>query len=148
MVIERSTLTYPARRKAFAMGVLPTSVAARMRGTSWAARTRVPFETQPFDEQVRAGAFHRGHPVLDDSPCRHVLAPAGWDGPVVRRRVGTQGSRQNEVEFLTPGDRAHGQVVQFHGRGTLSVKAPARSGVRRVPHRGRAQARRSRGSWT
>jgi hypothetical protein len=42
MVMERSKLTQPPRVKAAAIGVLPTSVVARMRGTSWAARIRVP----------------------------------------------------------------------------------------------------------
>jgi hypothetical protein len=38
----RSKLTYPVRWKAFAMGVLPRSVVARMRGTPSALRMRVP----------------------------------------------------------------------------------------------------------
>jgi hypothetical protein len=42
MLIARSKLTYPARWKAFAMGVLLRSVDARMRGTFSSARTRVP----------------------------------------------------------------------------------------------------------
>jgi hypothetical protein len=42
MLISRSKLTYPARRNAFAIGVLPRSVDARMRGASCSARTRVP----------------------------------------------------------------------------------------------------------
>lgn len=42
MLIVRSKLTYPTRWKAFAMGMLPRSVAARMRGTSCAMRMRVP----------------------------------------------------------------------------------------------------------
>src|SRR3984885_1547939 len=42
MLIERWKLTQPARVKASAMGTLPRSVEARMRGTSFAARIRVP----------------------------------------------------------------------------------------------------------
>ena len=42
MVMARSKLTYPARRNASAIGVLPRSVAARMRGTFCSARIRVP----------------------------------------------------------------------------------------------------------
>lgn len=42
MLIARSKVTYPARAKAAAIGTLARSVAARMRGTSCAARTRVP----------------------------------------------------------------------------------------------------------
>ena len=42
MVMERSKLTQPARAKASAMGTLPRSVEARLRGTSCAARIRVP----------------------------------------------------------------------------------------------------------
>ncbi|MGY3677553.1 hypothetical protein ACVWXU_001176 [Streptomyces sp. TE33382] len=42
MQIRRAKLTYPVRWKAFTMGVLPRSVAARMRGTSCVLRIRVP----------------------------------------------------------------------------------------------------------
>jgi hypothetical protein len=42
MLMERWKLTQPARVKASAMGMLPRSVEARMRGTSCAARIRVP----------------------------------------------------------------------------------------------------------
>ena len=42
MLMERSKFTQRARAKASAMGTLSKSVEARMRGTSWAARIRVP----------------------------------------------------------------------------------------------------------
>lgn len=42
MLISRSKLMYPARWKAFAIGMLPRSVDARMRGTRCSARIRVP----------------------------------------------------------------------------------------------------------
>jgi hypothetical protein len=71
----------------------------------------------------------------------HPFRPATAGGEVVRKLlVEHVGQSGEEAEFFAPGDRTHGQVVLFHGQGTLPVKAPVRSGVRRGPCPERAQA--------
>ncbi|WP_374085103.1 hypothetical protein [Streptomyces chrestomyceticus] len=63
---------------------------------------------------------HSGQQALTAQGDPHPFRASAAGGEVVRQFV-VEDVRQTaeEVEFVAPGDRAHGQVVRRHGRGTL-----------------------------
>lgn len=61
-----------------------------------------------------------GHQTVAAQGDPHPFRPTAVSGEVVREfLVEDVGKSGEEVEFVAPGDRAHGQVVLFHGQGTL-----------------------------
>ena len=90
-------------------------------------------------------------PTPPGDPGQQVVAAKGDPHPFRAATAGGEvvgqflvehvGQSREEVEFFAPDDRAHGQVLLFHGQGTLQVKAPVRSWVRRSPDPCEEQAR-------